>query len=68
MSSILRASNRTAQPTIVGAGSAGRIVALAAVAALAGAIAELVTKKLDDNLTIPVAVGAALTLVTLAGF
>jgi dolichol kinase len=53
---------------IVGAGPAGRIVTSAALAALAGAIAELVTKKLDDNLTIPVAVGAALTLATLAGF
>lgn len=52
---------------ILGIGPAGRVVALAAIGALAGAIAELVTKKLDDNLTIPLAVGAAVTLATLGG-
>jgi dolichol kinase len=53
---------------ILGVGPAGKVIALAALGALAGAIAELVTKKLDDNLTIPLAVGAAVTLATLGGF
>jgi dolichol kinase len=46
---------------------ATRLVELAALGAFVGAIAELVTKKLDDNLTIPLAVGAAVTLATLGG-
>lgn len=43
-------------------GLSGMEVALfALLAGVVGAIAELVTTRLDDNLTIPVAVGAALT-------
>jgi dolichol kinase len=53
---------------LVHTGSAGKVIALGALAAFAGAVAELVTKKLDDNLTIPVAVGAVLTLASIAGF
>jgi dolichol kinase len=52
---------------IVGAGSVGKIAALAAVSALAGALAELWAEKLDDNLTIPVVVGAVVTMGTLGG-
>jgi len=39
----------------------GRVVGFSLLAGLVGAVAELFTKRLDDNLTIPVAVGAALT-------
>jgi len=53
---------------IVSAGSIGTMAGLAALAGLVGAIAELATRKLDDNLTIPLAVGAAVTLGTLGGF
>jgi dolichol kinase len=53
---------------ILGVGPVGKVLALAALGSLAGAIAELVTKKLDDNLTIPLAVGAAVTLATLGGY
>ena len=53
---------------LIGAGSAGTIVALGALAAFAGAIAELVTRKLDDNLTIPLVVGAVVTVATLGAF
>jgi dolichol kinase len=53
---------------LVGTGSAGKIVALAALAAFAGALAELWTTKLDDNLTIPVVAGAVVTLATLGAF
>ncbi len=40
----------------------GTAVLQAAAAALAGALAEIVSSKLDDNLTIPLAAGAAATL------
>jgi dolichol kinase len=53
---------------LVGTGSVGKIAALSVVAALAGALAELWTMKLDDNLTIPVVVGAVVTLGTLGSF
>jgi dolichol kinase len=41
----------------------GQILVLAFVGAAVGAVVELVTTKLDDNLTIPIAVGGAMTLV-----
>ncbi len=41
--------------------SGTRVVLLALLAGLVGALAELLAKKLDDNLTIPLSVGAALT-------
>jgi len=53
---------------LLGAEPAAKIIALAALAALAGAVAELVSTKLDDNLTIPVTVGAVVTLATLGAF
>ena len=37
----------------------GQVFALAAVAAVAGALAELFSSRVDDNLTIPIAAGAA---------
>lgn len=40
---------------------ASQVAGLALLAAAAGALAELVATRVDDNLTIPVAVGAALT-------
>jgi len=40
---------------------ASQVAVLALLAAAAGALAELVATRVDDNLTIPVAVGAALT-------
>jgi dolichol kinase len=46
-------------------GNGPSVMTLALWAALTGAVAELVTSKLDDNLTIPVAVGAVVTLATL---
>jgi dolichol kinase len=52
---------------LVGTGSFGTIAPLAALAGFVGAIAELATRKLDDNLTIPLVVGVAVTLGTLAG-
>ncbi|MGO8998095.1 MAG: diacylglycerol/polyprenol kinase family protein [Polyangiaceae bacterium] len=52
---------------LVGTGPLPRTVGLAAVAAFAGAIAELWATKLDDNLTIPVVVGAAVTIGTFGG-
>jgi dolichol kinase len=53
---------------LVGAGSAARVAGLAAAGALAGAFAELwTTTALDDNFTIPAAVGAIVTLGTLGG-
>ena len=39
----------------------GRIAGLAILSGLAGALAELVATRVDDNLTIPVAVGGAVT-------
>jgi len=54
---------------LVGTGAVGTVFALAAAGALAGAIAELgTTTKLDDNLTIPVVVGAVVTLGTMGAF
>jgi dolichol kinase len=38
------------------------LVAFAALSAMVGALAELVTRRLDDNLTIPLAVGLVATL------
>lgn len=40
-----------------------QLVVLSLVAGIVGAIVELVTTRLDDNLTIPVAVGGAVTVV-----
>ena len=48
----------------VGAGSVGMVLALAAVCALAGALTELLSARLDDNLTIPLVVGTIATLAT----
>jgi dolichol kinase len=48
--------------TIAHAGSPGAICVLAVLSGLAGAIAELFATRLDDNFTIPVAVGAVATL------
>ena len=44
-----------------GVRSPGEFVALTVISAVAGALAELVTESLDDNLTIPVTVGAVAT-------
>jgi len=44
------------------AGAGLTLVAFAALAAFAGALAELATRRLDDNLTIPVTVGLVATL------
>ncbi|HEY2512036.1 MAG TPA: hypothetical protein VGI39_14310 [Polyangiaceae bacterium] len=44
-----------------GVRSPGEFLALTAISAVAGALAELVTESLDDNLTIPVTVGAVAT-------
>ena len=43
--------------------SLGVIAALAFTAALAGALAELLVRKVDDNFSIPVAAGAGCSLV-----
>jgi dolichol kinase len=53
---------------LLGTADAGRIFILAVLAAFAGGTAELVSTKLDDNLTIPVVVGAVVTWGTLGGF
>jgi dolichol kinase len=53
---------------LLGLEPAGKVMALSAAAALAGAVAELVSTKLDDNLTIPVIVGTVVTLGTLSSF
>ena len=42
---------------------AGPVAAMAGAAALAGALAELLVRKVDDNFTIPVAAGAGCSLV-----
>jgi dolichol kinase len=44
---------------------AGVVLAFAPLAGLAGALAELVSTRLDDNLTIPVTVGAVVTAASL---
>ena len=44
------------------AGGGATLLAYAALSALVGAVAELVTRRLDDNLTIPVTVGLVATL------
>ena len=38
---------------------AGRLAAVALLSAVAGSIAELLSRRIDDNLTIPLASGAA---------
>jgi dolichol kinase len=48
----------------VGAGSVGVVLAVAAACAFAGALTELFSTRLDDNLTVPLAVGAVATLAT----
>ena len=48
----------------MGTGSPGVVLALAAMCALAGALAELLSTRLDDNLTIPLVVGGVATLAT----
>jgi dolichol kinase len=48
----------------VGEGSVGATVALAAACALGGALTELLSSRLDDNLTIPLVVGSLATLAT----
>lgn len=48
-----------------GVAHAGTVIGFAALAGLAGAVAELASTRLDDNLTIPVAVGAVLTAASL---
>jgi dolichol kinase len=53
---------------LVNTGSVGKVLALAALAAFAGALAELFTKKLDDNLTIPLVAGTVVSLAALGGF
>jgi len=61
------ASGTLASMAVLGAlhtGPFGVLFGLWAAAGLAGALAELVSVKLDDNLTIPVAVGLALTALT----
>ena len=45
-------------------GAPGPLIALAAVAGLVGAVTELLSTRLDDNFTIPLAVGAIATLAT----
>ena len=45
----------------------GAVLAFAALAGLTGAVAELVSTRLDDNLTIPVTVGAMVTAASLLG-
>lgn len=49
-------------------GSFGRLSLIAGVAGLAGAVAEIFSIKLDDNLTIPLAVATAVTALVAAGF
>lgn len=53
---------------LVGIAPAGRTLGFAVAASIAGAMAELWTMKLDDNLTIPLVVGAVVTAGLMAGF
>ncbi len=50
---------------VVASGPVGSIAGLAAVAGLTGAVAELFSTRLDDNLTIPVSVGLVVTAASL---
>jgi dolichol kinase len=50
---------------LLGVGSFGVVLGLAAVAALVGAVVEILSTRLDDNFTIPVAVAAVLTVATM---
>jgi dolichol kinase len=50
--------------TVTHAGSVAAIAAVALLSGLAGAIAELFATRLDDNFTIPLAVGAVATFAT----
>jgi hypothetical protein len=43
--------------------SAGQVAGYALLAGVAGALAELLATRVDDNLTIPVAVGGAVSVV-----
>jgi dolichol kinase len=49
---------------VAGAGGFGAVVAIAAACSFAGALTELFSVRLDDNLTIPLVVGAVATLLT----